>query len=371
MVYLERTFDMDLNMPAMEIAAILGSFVICLLILLTKRKHIKVTAQGHAGTAVQSSHADPTPRIGGAGILIGMAIVAGFFVLYYHTITAGAFFLSIIPVFVAGALEDLGRAVSPRARLFAAAFSAGLAVVIMDAWMPRVDIPYLDSLFAFAPLAIAFTIFASTGVCHSINVIDGVNGLSSSVALAATIGLALISLRAGDQLIYVLSVLTACVVLGFLFFNFPFGNLFLGDGGAYTLGHLLAWYSIGLIMRNDQVSTWSVLLILFWPIMEVLYSIYRRRKIKSAIYQPDRAHVHQIIMHLLRERWLPVRWARAANPLTTVVLLPLIAMPVIVAVQFWRSPLLGFIGVVVFFALYVFLYGRLARAGAGGKTITP
>lgn len=62
----------------------------------------------------------------------------------------------------------------------------------------------------------------------------------------------------------------SCAVAGFLLFNFPFGKIFLGDAGAYTLGHTLVWVAIGLNSVSSEISPWAILLIFFWPVADTM-----------------------------------------------------------------------------------------------------
>ena len=91
----------------------------------------------------------------------------------------------------------------------------------------------------FAPFAIFFTIFATVGVVNAFNLIDGLNGLSSYVSISVATSLSIIAFQVGQLQFTIFLALLSAAVLGFFVLNFPLGKIFLGDGGAYTLGHLL------------------------------------------------------------------------------------------------------------------------------------
>ena len=76
-------------------------------------------------------------------------------------------------------------------------------------------------------------------------------------------GLAFLANAFGDTLILNVSILVMCSILGLFVFNLPFGKIFLGDAGAYTLGHVLIWLSILLVVRNSEISPYAILLIFF------------------------------------------------------------------------------------------------------------
>jgi UDP-N-acetylmuramyl pentapeptide phosphotransferase/UDP-N-acetylglucosamine-1-phosphate transferase len=79
--------------------------------------------------------------------------------------------------------------------------------------------------------------------------------------------------------------------------NFPFGKIFLGDGGAYLAGFWLAECAVLLLSRNPSVSTWAVLLACAYPVWETGFSMYRRnvvRRVSSG--RPDMVHFHHLIL---------------------------------------------------------------------------
>ncbi|MCR9242059.1 MAG: glycosyltransferase [Rhodobiaceae bacterium] len=277
------------------------------------------------------------------------------------------FVLSLTPVFLAGLADDLGYEVPPWSRLLAAALSSIVAVVLLQMWIPRVDVPYLDSVVAYAPIGILLTVFATSGVCNAFNLIDGLNGLSAGTGVMVALGLAAIANAGGDSNFLQLSVLLCAAIAGFLLFNFPFGKLFLGDAGAYSLGHILAWFAILIVDRIAGVTTWAVLLVFFWPVADTFFAIYRRLRAGARMDRPDRLHYHQFVMRALEIVWLGRGKRHLANPLATLLLMPLIAMPVLAGVMLWDEPLLSFIAVTVFAFFFVGSYTlgvRLAKKRA-------
>jgi UDP-N-acetylmuramyl pentapeptide phosphotransferase/UDP-N-acetylglucosamine-1-phosphate transferase len=87
--------------------------------------------------------------------------------------------------------------------------------------------------------------------------------------------------------------------------NFPLGKLFLGDGGAYLVGFALAWLAVLLLMRNPAVSPWAALLACGYPVIEVLYSMWRRRRNKAPTGEPDKLHLHSLVKTQVITRAVP------------------------------------------------------------------
>jgi UDP-N-acetylmuramyl pentapeptide phosphotransferase/UDP-N-acetylglucosamine-1-phosphate transferase len=316
----------------------------------------------------QKFHGRPVPRVGGAGVML--ALIAGAVIAQVSKAPAAQplwlLLASTLPTFIAGITEDLTKNVSPRRRLIATAVSAGLAIWLLDAVVTRVDIPGIDQLIQWAPLAIVITIFAVTGVANSINIIDGFNGLASMCVFIMVLALAYVAFQVGDTFIFTACLITSGAVLGFFVWNFPAGLIFLGDGGAYLLGFLLAELSVLLVHRNGTVSPIFPLLLCAYPIFETLFTMYRRKVVRGvAAGMPDGIHLHTLIHRRL------IRWTLAddqgnrrltrRNSMTSPYLWLLCLCSVVPAVLWWDSTLVlsGFL--LIFMVSYVWLYSRIVR----------
>ena len=145
--------------------------------------------------------------------------------------------------------------------------------------------------------------FATAGVVN-VNLIDGLNGLSGYTAASIAFSISIISFRVADIQTTLFLVLLVATLMGFLALNFPFGKIFLGDGGAYVLGHLLVWSSVMLVENSVGVSTFAILLVFFWPVADTGLAIWRRWKLGNPTDRPDRLHFHQLTMRYLEIRFL-------------------------------------------------------------------
>lgn len=226
---------------------------------------------------------------------------------------------------------------SPKVRLFASAVSSFIAILMFKTWLEGLGIPGIDVLLMFAPFGILFTIFATVGVVNSFNLIDGLNGLSSYVAISVALSLSVIAFNSGNIQISIFLILIISAVFGFMVLNFPLGKIFLGDGGAYTLGHLLVWSAILLTKSESSVSSFAILLVFFWPVADTGLAIWRRWKSGNPANNPDRLHFHQLAMRILEIRYFG-RYRRViTNPIATMMLIPLISAPQFLGVLFWDN----------------------------------
>ena len=210
---------MDFYLPVLVVVLMAG------LIVLTKPFHIHVTAKGHNGTARQSSHQLPTPRIGGICLISGY--IAGLFVLppaaFEIAVVLG---ISAIPVFLGGLGEDTGFNISPKKRLLLSFVSAGIAIALSGVWITDTGLPAL-SFLTFTPVAaITFTIILTGGISHAVNLIDGLNGLAMGVSLMIALGLAGLAFSVDDQAVGGIALLVTAIIAGLLVFNYPWGKIF-------------------------------------------------------------------------------------------------------------------------------------------------
>lgn len=297
----------------------------------------------------------PTPRIGGVAVVTSTVLLSAVIPdVENHDIWL--LILSLWPVFLVGLAEDLGFSVSPKNRLIAAALSSLVALLLFRLWIPRFDVPFLDDIIIFAPIAIALTLFGGSGICNAFNLVDGVNGLSGSIAIVVATSLAIIAAINGLTEISTWCMALIGALLGFLVFNFPLGKIFMGDAGAYSVGHILAWLAILLLNFIPELTPWSLVLIFFWPIADTILAIFRRRRAGRRADQPDRLHFHQLVMRALEIDLLGRNMRHISNPLSTILMLPMFTVPSILGVLLWRNPLAAFFSCLLLATLFVLTY---------------
>lgn len=346
-------FDLPFGFDASVV--FLVSAVVCAIVLATQRYHLGLSARRVDTQAVQAAHRRPTPRIGGVALLAALVPMA----LLLEQPLATRFWLfapTVAPVFLAGLLEDLGWPVSPRARLLASALSSLIAILLLKVWLPPIDVPGLDLLLAWVPFAVLFTLFAGAGICNGFNLIDGVNGLAAGVGAITALAMAAIALRSGHPALVEPNLMIVAALLGFLVFNYPWGKIFLGDAGAYSLGHILAWFAIALLIRLPELTPWALVLVFFWPIADTFFAIYRRRRAGRPTGRPDRLHFHQLVMRAIEITLVGRNARHIANPLATLVILPMAAAPALFGVWLWNQPLAAFTVLLGFAILFIASY---------------
>lgn len=324
--------------------------------LIALQRHFPSLA-GHSShlSAIQTMHSKPTPRVGGLAIFAAFCL-SFFFAPMSIENSYGWLIMSVGILFVVGLREDLGFRVSPLNRLLAAIISSLAVIWLLGIWLPRIGVPGLDTLLANWPVGVPITVLLTAGLANGFNMIDGANGLASMTAITAAVALSLIADQAGYAAMVQLTMMLAAGILGFFLVNYPFGLIFLGDAGAYTLGFVLSWFGIVILINVPEASPWAILLTMFWPIADMLLAIYRRYRRNTDAMTPDRLHAHQMVMRGLEICVLGRQKRKFSNPLSTLVLAPFVIAPTIAGVVFWDQSLLAFLAVLLFGALFFSCY---------------
>ncbi len=300
----------------------------------------------------QKFHTAPTPRIGGLGIFIGC------FFLMVNTEIGLFLMLASVPAFVAGFLEDLFAKITPSRRLIIMLVSAVMAIYLLG-------VVVTDFTFFKVPLEIGviITIIAIIGMINGTNLIDGINGLSSGISMIIFATYYFMSITVGDNDIEFISAICAMTLLGFFLFNYPKGRIFLGDGGAYFIGFMLAAVAILLGKNNTEISPWFILCTLVHPVWEVIFSFFRKAVIeKESPFNPDPYHIHQFIFIYL---------ANKNNPMTTLIILPFVLINNLIALQFYNNHLvlvlLAFSYMAIYTTVYMVLYKKHQKTILSGN----
>lgn len=345
--------------------AFFASFSACGATLWLCRRH----GWGADSTAsVQRLHCGFVPRLGGIpmGVAFAVSMLAASLLLPDMKGQGIALLVVMLPTFAVGIIEDITQRSGTRVRLLITMLSAALGISLLGALLNRVSIPGVDAFLASHWMAaVLLTLVAGAGVPHAVNIIDGCNGLSSSAGIIAFLGLGILGWRLDDTFITATALIATCALFGFTLWNFPLGKMFLGDGGAYSMGILIAELSILLIVRHPQVSAWFALLLVIHPVWEVLFSCLRRgRHGLRRMFEPDVRHLHQLIYrHIFKQAFAysPQHGQAYASAMTTVTFTFWHLALLVLALAFWDNSPALIACICGFIILYVGSYRLLMR----------
>jgi UDP-GlcNAc:undecaprenyl-phosphate GlcNAc-1-phosphate transferase len=248
----------------------------------------------------------PVPRGGGIAVAAAfLAVAIGILVVndrfdFVHTPVDGPQLIALLAGTAAaaglGALDDyfdLRARYQLVTQLALAAFAVALGISITF-----VNNPFGPRSIEFAqPFATGFTVLWIVGMINSMNFIDGLDGLSSGIALIAALTLGVISLTpqvaGGQPFISLLCVALAGALLGFLRWNFQPATIFPGTSGTMAVGYALAVLSI---LGSAKVAV--ALLVLGVPIIDTFWIIVRRLLNGRSPFSADRGHIHHRLLDL-------------------------------------------------------------------------
>ena len=241
------------------------------------------------------THAEAVPRIGGAGIMLGFAVV--YLLCFYQlddldneSLLHYAVFAGAAGAFLLGFIDDfrpLGAKVKLLAQIIIAmlAHECGLSI-------ERVNLPFFG-LVDLGIFSVALTVIWFVAMMNLINLIDGLDGLAGGIGLMLMALLAYLGFHEGLALSTILALGMVGAILGFLFHNFPPAKVYMGDSGAYLIGYTIA----ALALLNSQKGTVAAALIapvlaLALPIADVAFAMLRRGIKGLPLFRPDRSHIH-------------------------------------------------------------------------------
>lgn len=345
-------------------SAIFCSFFVGVLLIKFQHIHERYSSD-HDLLGVQKFHLTPVPRVGGIAILFGFSTGIGFLYVKYHQSLPVYLIAACTPVFLAGILEDITKKVGAWYRLMASLVAALIGSLTISATINRVDITFIDYFIKISPIIpLLFTAFAVGGVAHAVNIIDGYNGLSSMVALLITTSLAYVCFKVNDSLLIGCCFALMGSLLGFFVLNFPRGHIFAGDGGAYLIGFLIAEIAVLLVARHSEVSAWYPLLAIGYPVVETLFSIYRKKLIRGVSPGvPDGLHLHMLVYKRL-VRWMTENECRSKikqNSMTSPYLWALAALSIAPATYFWNNTQALMLCALVFCMIYIGVYRMIVQ----------
>ena len=287
----------------------------------------------------RSVHTSAIPNVGGIAMLLGLLFALAvaqslgrFEALFDGNIEQIGVVLAALVIAIVGFLDDT-RDLAPPAKVTGIVVAA-MVLTWFGATMYYFRVPYLDVFILSGDWQPVVTVIWLLGMTQAINLIDGLDGLAAGiVAIGAgafflyAFQLSDIGLLSQPNLGPLIAIIAAGVAVGFLPHNFNPATTFMGDGGAFLLGLLLA-VATGMVGgRADPLTQAFVgqtffflaplaipVLILGVPILDTLFAIVRRASQRQAIDVADKGHLHHRLMNLGHghRRSVAILWAWTA-----------------------------------------------------------
>lgn len=246
----------------------------------------------------------PVPVMGGMSVFFGL--ICGYLLsscFTNHSSSAPVMASMCILLFV-GMFDDM-LTVTPRARLI-----IEVLTILGIIYGSDKSIDSLHGLWGIEAIswyiAVPFTLFACVGIINAINMIDGVNGLSSGLCATSSLIFAYYFIQGQDYPNAILNLMLTAALIPFWIHNVlgRKSRMFIGDAGTMVMGVLMSWNVIQLL-SHDTDTRWMdqtglshvalVLSILAVPVFDTLRVITLRLLQHRSPFQADRTHLHHII----------------------------------------------------------------------------
>jgi len=264
--------------------------------------------------AERKLHRQPVPRLGGIAIYLAFAITLCTGLLFSDALLAifqkslrswlGLLFGGSV-VLALGIVDDIYQ-LRPRVKLLFQVLASSI-VLVSGLHVTKLASP-LDGVLHLGYFSVPVTLLWLVGITNAMNLIDGLDGLASGVALIITATILCMSLNFGNTGVAVVCSILCGSTLGFLRYNFNPARIFMGDSGSMFLGFTLAVISL----QGAQKSTTAVAIfipILFFglPIADTSLALWRRLvspgradtgAVLRRVLQADRGHIHHKLIDL-------------------------------------------------------------------------
>jgi UDP-GlcNAc:undecaprenyl-phosphate GlcNAc-1-phosphate transferase len=230
---------------------------------------------------------DPVPYLGGVAVFAAVLFPVSLFLQFSDGVAGLLLACSIIVLL--GLIDDIGR-ISPRVKLLVQV----VAVFLMMKSGIRIRIE------AFPPLlCVALTFLWMIVMTNGFNLIDVMDGLAAGIAVVSSLGLAVMFLLTGERMGLILCLSLVGALLGFLRFNRPPAQIYLGDTGSLLIGFLLGGLAIkGEYTTRNPYGWLTALAIFAVPLFEIVFVSWLRSRRGASILSGSRDH-----FSLLLRRW--------------------------------------------------------------------
>lgn len=234
--------------------------------------------------AGRKQHVAPVARVGGMGLVDAFLLV--FLVFGLWDWFSWGVWLGLGVLLLVGVWDDV-VSLSAKWQLLGQVIGCSLTVFVGGVRIDFFQNPVGEGLVLLpAVLGSIVSLFWLLLLINAINWADGLDGLAGGMVLIGSVVLALLSLQVGQFEVVALLVVFVPLLVGFLVFNLPPASVFLGTVGVYFLG-----FMFGVLSIEGGAKVATSVVVLSFPIIDVVMTIMRRLQQGKKIYLPDREHL--------------------------------------------------------------------------------
>ena len=222
------------------------------------------------------------------------------FILFFNELS----FLNkiiILSFYSLGFLSDIKFLKLPLLRLIFQVFIIFIFIFHNNLFLENTRVMFLDNILKYQIINFIFVIFCITIIINGTNFIDGVNCNVIGYYLIISIILYKFNLFNDPNFDLILIKNWILILFGVYILNF-FNKLYLGDNGSYFLGFIFSYLLIYIYLNNQYLSPFFIILLLWYPAFENLFSLVRKLNFKKSPFKPDQNHLHQLLFFFLKRK---------------------------------------------------------------------
>lgn len=250
--------------------------------------------------------ARPVPVMGGLAVFFGIVVGAGATSVFFNSYALFTCVITLTVMMYVGMLDDM-VGLSPLLRLL-----VELCLVAFVVYMDKTSINHLHGLLGIGKLPVWLSLplcsVSCLGIINSINLIDGVDGLSSGICIFACLCFGVVFCSSYDGTMAVMASLAAGALVPFFFHN-VFGvksKMFVGDSGTLMLGMLMSIFCMRMLDNTSLVAVNHPrmgvaafsLSVLSVPVFDALRVMFGRILKGESPFHADRSHLHHLFIEL-------------------------------------------------------------------------
>ena len=267
-----------------------------------------------------------------------------------------SFILFSFLILLLGIFSDLKQIKSALTRLIVQISLVLSFVVFNDLQLLYTKIYLLDKLLSYDVFNYLFVSFCILIVINGSNFFDGLNTLNLGYYLLLT--LCIYYLGSNDFIFlnevlinYILVILLISFILNLM------NKIYLGDAGSYLLGFTFSIFLINIYLENTQISPFFIILLLWYPSFETLFSIIRKNIMNKSPMKPDSNHLHQHIFYVIHKNNTLTEYSSNLLSANLINLYNLIIF--IISVNFFSNSQIQVLLILLNISLYTFIYFKL------------
>ena len=293
---------MELNNIIFSILILFIGYFVNKFFLLNIKKNFFNSLVDNQFNKPQAFHEKPTYRIGGITFFLLLILVFIYF-FFFKNIYLIEFISFCTLFFILGLIDDMKIIIAPKLRLLSMLAILIPLIIFNNFYIEKTGLNFLNNLLEIDIFALFFVSLCFLFIINGANLIDGYNGLLSIHALIILTVLFFINIFNGNNEISQFLFYTIILLLIFLKFNFPNAQMFLGDGGAYLVGSIIAISIIKTSILTPTVHPFFFCILLFYLFFEVFFSFLRKTiTAKSNPLFPDSNHLHMLLYKILLKK---------------------------------------------------------------------